>query len=477
MSAQLRAKVVDYLRENPTVNGVHFSDFISEPISSNNPYNADTEAPTDYDYAISAVENPATRTQLHWERYLDRLACGAWGDRVAIQGIAELLEITVTVFVTSTGTMTQVTPSSVCRGEVVIGLLQQYHFVALDKKSERTAYDHDDSEVGLGDRNVEGDTFHGGVSGAPLESILTAESPELDVQVYSVAPGEGQIPIPIMTDTQFEELCNPDKFCFGSGGFCEKHPKSITLRKYFNQRILDVDGRFARDVEYLFVAQYSVEAKQILDDANCYIWRQKPGRSLRNQAVTAGLLKDPEKMKDFIRNDQAFTFLKNVRGSPAYYQRTFYDLLAMIRQLGVPTWFLTLSAADMKWPDVIQTIAKQYGVTISDNEVLEMSFEEKSSWLRRNPVTAARHFQYRIDTFFQDFLKSKGKPLGEVTDYAIRIEFQARGSPHAHTLIWIKDAPKYSINNDQEVCDFIDQYISCSIPIEEGPLRDLVLLL
>ena len=166
-----------------------------------------------------------------------------------------------------------------------------------------------------------------------------------------------------MTDHHFEELCNPDKFCFGNGGFYQNIPKNITLRKYFNQRILDVDGRLAQDVEYLFVAQYSVEAKQILD-AKCYIWRRKPGRSLRNQAVTAGVLKDPEKMKDFIKNDQAFSFLKNVRGSPAYYQRTFYDLLAMIRQLGVPTWFLTLSAADMKWPDVIQTIAKQYGVSV-----------------------------------------------------------------------------------------------------------------
>ena len=54
-----------------------------------------------------------------------------------------------------------------------------------------------------------------------------------------------------------------------------------------------------------------------------------------------------------------------------------------------------------------------------------MSFEEKSSWLRRNavtaarPVTAARHFQYKLDTFFYDFLKSKSKLLGEVTNYAI----------------------------------------------------------
>jgi len=61
-----------------------------------------------------------------------------------------------------------------------------------------------------------------------------------------------------------------------------------------------------------------------------------------------------------------------------------------------------------------------------------MSFEEKSRWLRRNYVTAARHFQYRLN---QDVLKSKAKPLGEIVDYAIRVEFQARGSLHAHCVL------------------------------------------
>lgn len=163
-----------------------------------------------------------------------------------------MLEVTMTA--TSTRTITQVTPS---RGEVVIGQLQQYHFVALVNKL-RSTHDGNDSEVGLDDKSIEGDAFRREISGAPLESFLTAESPELNAQVYSIAPGEGQIPILIMTDHHFEELCNPDKFCFGSGGFYENRPKNITLRKYFNQRILDVDGRFARDVEYLFVAQYSV---------------------------------------------------------------------------------------------------------------------------------------------------------------------------------------------------------------------------
>ena len=67
--------------------------------------------------------------------------------------------------------------------------------------------------------------------------------------------------------------------------------------------------------------------------------------------------------------------------------------------------------------------------------------------------------------------------MGEIVDYGIRIEFQNRGSPHAHCVIWIKDAPKYEVNDDSDVCAFIDQYISCAIPSEEGKLKELVQLL
>jgi len=142
--------------------------------------------------------------------------------------------------------------------------------------------------------------------------------------------------------------------------------------------------------------------------------------------------RDQTVLSQYVRKDKAYSFMKNIRGSPPYYQRTFYDLLAMIRQLGTPTWFFTLSAADLKWPDMIQTIARQYGIRYTDEEVAALSFEEKSNWVKRNPVTAARHFHYRLNVLFQNFLKSTAHPLGEIVDYAIRIEFQARGSPHAH---------------------------------------------
>ena len=39
-----------------------------------------------------------------------------------------------------------------------------------------------------------------------------------------------------------------------------------------------------------------------------------------------------------ICTDTAFKFLKNVRGSPAYWNTVLLDLLAMVRQLGMPTF-------------------------------------------------------------------------------------------------------------------------------------------
>ena len=185
------------------------------------------------------------------------------------------------------------------------------------------------------------------------------------------------------------------------------------------------------------------------------------------------MLKNPQLLQNLFKKDRAYTFLKNIRGSPPYWQKMFYELLSMIRTLGIPTWFLTLSAADMKWPEVIQSIAKQYVTIYTEQEVLELPWSLKSMWLRSNPVTPARMFQYRLDAFVITFLKSSAQPIGEVVEYVIRIEFQARGSPHAHTFIWIKDAPKLGYADEADVKAFIDKYISCSLPDNDQVLRDL----
>ena len=232
-------------------------------------------------------------------------------------------------------------------------------------------------------------------------------------------------------------------------------------------------------MEYIFCAQYIADIQQIQSDANLAI-RLALGCTLNGQRITAGVLRDPLALQQLVRTEQAYKFLKNVRGSPAYWQGEMYDVLAMLKSLGMPTWFLTLSAADLHWPEMIQAIARQFGIRVPNGAIDNMSVAEKSLFLRHNPVTGVRMFLHRVENFFSKYLLSSANPISVITDYVIKIEFQMRGSPHAHCLVWVKDAPKIDKQQDHEVCKFIDKYITGMLPSEDVPTnydRELMLRL
>ena len=89
-------------------------------------------------------------------------------------------------------------------------------------------------------------------------------------------------------------------------------------------------------------------------------------------------------------------------------------------------------------------------------------------------MTASRMFVHRLTTFFRCVICGKSFPLGEVLDYMHRTEFQNRGSPHGHCLLWVKDAPKFGVDDDESVEKFIDKYQTCSLEIEDEHLRNVV---
>ena len=67
----------------------------------------------------------------------------------------------------------------------------------------------------------------------------------------------------------------------------------------------------------------------------------------------------------------AMKFFKNVRSSPPYFESKKKELMAMIRQLGIPTLFISLSAADTKWTQLLQSIyllTKKTQITIEQLE-------------------------------------------------------------------------------------------------------------
>ena len=146
----------------------------------------------------------------------------------------------------------------------------------------------------------------------PYDTCLQNELPEEANQVFSIAPGEGNKPIPLLTDTLFEELANPDKFPYGKGGFADtERDTKLTLRKYVNARLLDQDGRFAKDIEYIFAMQYAVEHKQVRDSISVAL-RQTRGRQQVSRNLHAGMLKNPQHLQNLFKKDRAYTFLKNI---------------------------------------------------------------------------------------------------------------------------------------------------------------------
>ena len=93
------------------------------------------------------------------------------------------------------------------------------------------------------------------------------------------------------------------------------------------------------------------------------------------QQLTAGDLRDFSNNPEL--SDSCYGFMHNMRGTIAYCQRAKLDLLAMFRTLGPPTFFITLTADDMNWPDLLYVLAKRAGMDISVEDVESMSSKQK----------------------------------------------------------------------------------------------------
>lgn len=97
-------------------------------------------------------------------------------------------------------------------------------------------------------------------------------------------------------------------------------------------------------------------------------------------------------------------------------------------------------------------------------EVETLSYNERCRLLNLNLVIGAKHFQYRVETFFTEIVLTNAHPIGKIVYYALRIEFQMRGSPHLHALIWTSDCPKLTQDTKQDKIDYVDQHVQAYLP-------------
>ena len=118
----------------------------------------------------------------------------------------------------------------------------------------------------------------------------------------------------------------------------------ISPSKYFNQRLLNYSQKFTSDSDYIFFAHSVLLKLELNSQINIAM------KKVACSTLTAGMLsKDfKETVSQFIARDRAYSFMNVIKGTPAYWKKFLHEVLAMVKQLGIPTFFLTLSCADLR---------------------------------------------------------------------------------------------------------------------------------
>nr|XP_017255632.1 PREDICTED: uncharacterized protein LOC108225307 [Daucus carota subsp. sativus] len=126
-------------------------------------------------------------------------------------------------------------------------------------------------------------------------------------------------------------------------------------------------------------------------------------------------------------------------------QQNFQDALAICRYIGHPDIFLTMTC-NSAWDEIKEMMKLYPGCMAVDS-----------------PDVIARVFKLKLDQIVED-IKNKHY-FGTCIAIMYVIEFQKRGLPHVHMLIWLDAASKRKLNDD------VDSFVSAEIP---DPIKDPV---
>ena len=242
---------------------------------------------------------------------------------------------------------------------------------------------------------------------------------------------------------------------FPTGEFGEHHPRLITLRnaEYVKSRLMNKDSRYRKSAEYIFWLLHQKLMRELKADIYNLL------KTSRQVNRTVEDLINRIENNDSELEGNLSTILRSVRGTKQYWLARRNEVTCMIREFGPPTLFLTFSCAEYDSADITEYLKLVNGLSPDSNPNIAQLCTD-------DPVSVSRQFSSKFHAFFNTVIK-KGEILGKVSDYYCKKEYQARGAPHYHVLLWIEGAPVIGIDPPEEVLSWIQSRITCHIPDPE----------
>ncbi|CAJ2662661.1 unnamed protein product [Trifolium pratense] len=252
------------------------------------------------------------------------------------------------------------------------------------------------------------------------------------------------------TEPYFMPLQYPLLFPRGEDGFSPYIPfstvnkpdkvhkrTSIAIREFIAFRIMD------RTVEYGNIVNSRRLFQQFVVDCYTMIESQRLTFIRNNQkSIRCDMLTGLQEALSRGETDASNVGRKIIlppsfTGGNRYMFNNCQDAMAICKKFGYPDLFVTITC-NSNWRE-IQDFVKQRNLTASDR-----------------PDIVSRVFKMKLDRLMADFKKEE--LFGKVDAGMYTVEFQKRGLPHAHILIWL------SSNNNLKKVDDIDRIISAELP-------------
>ena len=262
------------------------------------------------------------------------------------------------------------------------------------------------------------------------------------VSKIQVAPGESGKFQNWGEDVFIEEKAFPELFPFGVGGYLSSlinHKEDdMGFAVYVRHRILSVDPKFRMNCTYLF---FLLLVKELIHLKRCkqtYLRQATKLPNLTKENITN------VKFENLSRYNRSYEVFKTMRGTSMYYEEAKKNVMAILRQKGSPSLFVTLSCAEFSWEGLLKEILETiHNKIVPLEDVKLLTQQERNKLISENVVQSTLHFQKRIEkelklmtmpNFFDNDCEFR------VSSYYYRVEFQQRGAPHIHTLLWLEDS-------------------------------------
>lgn len=248
--------------------------------------------------------------------------------------------------------------------------------------------------------------------------------------------------------------CFPNLFLDGRGGENAHRRTKLTFSQFVKTKLENADPRFRRDHQYVFFLLHCYRRRAVFQGM-----RQMMNNDPRFVGKTAGEILSLVNSRDRTLENSIRILFSQIRGSGEYWAKRRQELKAMVSSLGPPCWFFTCSFAEYAWDDMQEMLIE---MNKDLSSIRNMRLGERCAM---DPVMTCKHGHKRFQDFFNTVILTKNNPpLGEVIDYMWRVEYQARGAPHYHMVLWVKDSPKFGESSEEEILHFIQQYVTCRLP-------------